>query len=218
MMQDVLTVVMAYALGCVQTGYYLVLALTGRDLRCIGSGSTGARNAGRVLGRKGFVFTLIVDAGKGALAVTVPIWLGASPVTTTIALVAVAVGHVFPIQLRFSGGRGVAVGLGALAVFDPRLFGILVAVTLGVWAVIRSFEVAGLAGFAAVPFAAWCLRLPAEDLAGVGILSSIVLLKHRSRIADWLRSAPVTDGRTKAARRGDGQHEQPSVQDRDGTR
>lgn len=209
MMRDVLTVAMAYALGCVQTGYYLVLALTGLDLRCIGSGATGARNAGRVLGRKGFVFTLIVDAGKGALAVAVTIWLDASPVATAMALVAVVVGHVFPFQLRFSGGRGVAVGLGALVAFDPRLVGILVAVTLCVWAVIRSFQAAGLAGFAAVPFAAWCLRLPAEALAGVGVLSSIVLLAHRSRIADWLRLPPETGDGARATRRGDEQHEQP---------
>jgi glycerol-3-phosphate acyltransferase PlsY len=197
MMRDVLAVVMAYALGCVQTGYYLVLALTGRDLRRIGSGATGARNAGRVLGRKVFFFTLIVDAGKGALAVAGTIWLGASPMTTAMALAAVAVGHVFPVQLRFSGGRGVAVGLGALAVFDPRLFAILVAVTVCVWVASRRFQAAGLAGFAAAPFAAWFLRLPAEALAGVGCLSLIVLFAHRSRIADWLRPAPEAgDGPT----------------------
>ncbi len=201
-MRDVLAVALAYALGCVQTGYYLVLALTGRDLRRIGSGSTGARNVGRVLGRKGFVITLIVDAGKGALAVAATVWIGASPLATALSLVAVAVGHVCPIQLRLSGGRGVAVGLGALAAYDWRLFGVLVAVTLCIWVVSRRFQAAGLAGFAAVPFAAWFFHLPAEALAGVGGLSLIVLLAHRSHIADWLRPSPEA-GEGPAAKLGD---------------
>ncbi len=189
MMRDVWVVIMAYSLGCVQTGFYLVLALTGHDLRRIGSGSTGASNAGRVLGRKGFAFTLIMDAAKGALALATTIWFGASPIATATALVAVAVGHVWPIQLRFSGGRGVAVGLGALAVFDPRLLGILVAVTLLVWAISRHFQLGGLAGFMAIPFAAWFFHLPNEALAGVVGLSLIVLFAHRSRICCWLRHA-----------------------------
>ncbi|MDZ4198259.1 MAG: glycerol-3-phosphate acyltransferase [Kiritimatiellia bacterium] len=201
-MSDVVAVAMAYALGCVQTGYYLVLALTGRDLRSIGSGATGARNAGRVLGWKGFVITLIVDAGKGALAVAVPVWMGASPITIALSLVAVTVGHVFPIHLWFSGGRGVAVGMGALAVFDIRLFGVLVAVTLCVWVVIRRFQAAGLAGFAAVPIAAWLLRHPPSALASVGGMSLIVLFAHRSRIADLLR-CPLGADRGPSANIGD---------------
>jgi acyl phosphate:glycerol-3-phosphate acyltransferase len=201
-MRDVSIVLMAYMLGCVQTGYYLVLALTGRDLRRIGSGSTGARNAGRVLGRKGFVVTLSIDAGKGALAVAAAIWLGASPIAGAAALVAVAVGHVWPIQLRFSGGRGVAVGLGALAVFDARLLGILAGVTLLAWAISRRFQISGLAGFAAIPFAAWYFHLPNEALVGVAGLSLIVLFAHRSRITCWLRPAPEADDRP-AAKPGD---------------
>ena len=59
----------AYVLGCFATGYYLVRARTGKDLRTIESGSIGARNAGRVLGKTGFAITLLGDFGKGALAV-----------------------------------------------------------------------------------------------------------------------------------------------------
>ena len=193
-MCDLIIVVVAYLLGCVQTGYYLVLFLTGQDLRRIGSGGTGARNAGRVLGRRGFIITLFGDVGKGALAVAMAVWLCASPWAIAAALVAVTVGHVWPIQLRFSGGRGVAVGIGALAVYDPRLLGVLAAVTLISFAVVRRFQVSGLAGFAAVPFAAGCFRLPIEATVGVGCLSVIVLFAHRSHIARWLRSTPRNNG------------------------
>ena len=186
-MCDLAVVAVAYALGCVQTGYYLVRSLTGQDLRSVGSGGTGARNAGRVLGRKGFVLTLLGDAGKGALAVAVAFWLPASPGAAAAALAAVAAGHVWPVQLRFSGGRGVAAGLGALAVYDPRLLGFIAAVTLLGFAVSRRFQASGLVGFAALPFAAWYLRLPGAALAGVGCLSVVVLFAHRSHIAGGLR-------------------------------
>jgi len=197
-MRDVMAVVVAYSLGCVQTGYYLVRAVTGQDLRSIGSGVTGARNVGRVLGRRGFVLTLLVDGGKGALAVAVAGWLGASPLAEAAALLAVAVGHVWPVQLRFSGGRGVAVGLGALAVFDIRLLGVLAAVTLLVCAVSRRFQVGGLVGFAAIPFAAWWFHVRNEALAGVGGLSVIVLFAHRFHIARLLWPAPEAGGEPAA--------------------
>ncbi len=193
-MRDLIVVVAAYLLGCVQTGFYLVLLSTGQDLRALGSGGTGARNAGRVLGRKGFALTLLGDTGKGALALAVAAWLHASPWAAAAALVAVAVGHVWPAQLRFSGGRGVTVGLGALAVYEPRLLGALAAVTLLGALASRRFQASGLAGFVALPFAAAWLRLPVEAQVGVGCLSVLVLFAHRSHIARMVRSARETRG------------------------
>ena len=191
-MRELTVLVVAYLLGCVQTGYYLVRSLTGQDLRRTGSGGTGARNAGRVLGRKGFVLTLLGDTGKGALAMAVAAWLNAAPWAVAAALVAVSAGHVWPVQLRFSGGRGVAVGLGALAVYEPRLLGVLAVVTLLGWVVSRRFQISGLAGFAVLPFAGWYLGLPGAALAGIGGMSLIVLFAHRSHLARCLRRAPET--------------------------
>jgi glycerol-3-phosphate acyltransferase PlsY len=111
----------AYLLGCFATGYYLVRARTGKDIREIESGSTGARNVGRVLGKPGFVLTVFGDFGKGALAV----W-GAWEWTNNhhlaaVAMLAVVAGQIWPAQLRFRGGKGVAASLGALLVFDYRM-------------------------------------------------------------------------------------------------
>jgi glycerol-3-phosphate acyltransferase PlsY len=105
----------------------------------------------------------------------------------------VAAGHVWPVQLRFAGGRGVAAGLGALAVYDPRLLGFIAAVTLLGTAVSRRFQASGLVGFAALPFAACYFRLPVEALAGIVGLSMIVLFAHRSHIA----AAFAGDGRQR---------------------
>jgi glycerol-3-phosphate acyltransferase PlsY len=187
---DLTVVSVAYLLGCVQTGYYLVWSLTGQDLRRMGSGGTGARNAGRVLGRKGFALTLLGDTAKGALAMALAAWLHASPWAAAASLVSVAAGHVWPAQLRFSGGRGVAVGLGALAVYEPRLLGVLGAVTLFGWLAGRNFQLGGLLGFAALPFAAGWLRLPGAEVAGISGLAALVLLAHRAHLARWLRRVP----------------------------
>ena len=184
------SVAAAYALGCIQTGYYLVRARTGRDLRREGSGSTGARNVGRLLGRTGFVLTLAGDLLKGAVALGLAAWLGASLWGAAVALVAVAAGHVWPVQLGFSGGRGVAVGLGALLVYDPRLLLALGAVTLVAWLATRRFQVAGLAGFAALPVAAASLRAGAPGLVGAAGLCIIVLFAHRGQLAQLWRSGP----------------------------
>jgi len=111
----------AYALGCFGTGYYLVRAQTGRDIREIGSGSLGARNVGRVLGRSGLCVTLLADFAKGGLAVWAARHLTGTEVLTGVALLAVTVGHVWPVQLGFRGGKGVATAVRTLRASRPAL-------------------------------------------------------------------------------------------------
>ena len=71
-----------------------------------GSGNPGARNAGRLFGKKAFVATFVGDALKGALAVCAAKWLGFDAIVELLALVAVMLGHVFPVLLKFRGGKG----------------------------------------------------------------------------------------------------------------
>lgn len=118
-----LALLVAYALGGFNTGYWLVRWRTGQDLRALGSGNAGARNVGRLLGPWGFAATLFGDMLKGALPV-----LGVQLVgwpTTDCLLVALAVtaGHNWPAQLGFRGGKGLATSFGALLFFDPILAG-----------------------------------------------------------------------------------------------
>lgn len=110
----VLILFAAYLLGCFPSGYLAVYLATGRDIRTIASGSTGSRNVGRVLGKRGFALTLALDAAKGALAVWLarrcggPAWLPAA------ALLASVAGHVWPLPLRFRGGKGLATYAGGM--------------------------------------------------------------------------------------------------------
>src|SRR5262249_22050721 len=104
----------AYALGCFTTGYYLVKLRTGQDVRELGSGTVGAKNVGRVLGWPGFVLTVLGDFAKGAFAVWAVKYFTTDDHMLMLAILAVVAGHVWPVQLLFRGGKGVATSLGGL--------------------------------------------------------------------------------------------------------
>ena len=130
--RDFLGIGLAYALGSLCAGYYLVRWRTGRDVRLIGSASAGARNAGRLLGPGGFALVLAFDLLKGIAAVVVAVACsGWATPRWHVVVVAVVVGHVLPVQLGFRGGKGVAPSIGALLAYDA-------------WVVLGSAAIAGL--------------------------------------------------------------------------
>ncbi len=101
-----------YILGCLTTGYYLVRFRLGLDIRTMESGSVGARNVGRVLGMPGFVITLLGDFAKGLLAAGMTRYFTHDDRLTGLAMLAVVMGHIWPLQLGLRGGKGVATSLG----------------------------------------------------------------------------------------------------------
>src|SRR5882672_2223099 len=127
----------AYILGCFTTGYYYVRLRTEQDIRELGSGSVGARNVGRILGWKGFFVTLLGDFAKGALAVWAAQHFTPDSRLVALALMAVVAGHVWPVQLRFHGGKGIATSLGALLVYDYHLALAFIILFVCAYAVLR---------------------------------------------------------------------------------
>ena len=112
--------VVAYLLGSIPFGLFIAKFFGGTDIRAEGSGNIGASNVTRVVGPVAGIFTLILDAAKGAL----PVWLAArytepSATWMMIAGLAALVGHCFPIWLKFKGGKGVATALGVFLVICP---------------------------------------------------------------------------------------------------
>ncbi len=93
----------------------------GTSIRENGSGNPGARNVGRVFGKKAFLFVFLVDAGKGAFVVLGALWLDGRPIILLLALTAVMLGHCYPIVHRFKGGKGAATFVGGVVVFNPLL-------------------------------------------------------------------------------------------------
>jgi acyl phosphate:glycerol-3-phosphate acyltransferase len=183
-------VLLAYLLGCFSTGYYLVRLRTGQDLRTIGSGATGGRNVARVLGTPGFLITGAGDVAKAVIAVAVPIWFGLGPIAVGAAMVAVTVGHIWPVQLGFRGGKGVAPLVGSTALVAPIALAIGVVLGALFFLVSRRLNLGGLAGVALTPVAALALGAPIPIAAG--ILGSVVLVivAHRSNIRAEVGTAP----------------------------
>lgn len=174
----------AYLIGCFTTGYYLVRGRTGQDVRELGSGSVGARNVGRVLGRVGFVTTLLGDFAKGAAAVWAAAHFMNDAGLAALAMVAVVVGHVWPAQLGFRGGKGIATSLGALLVYDYHLaavFGILFGIAAGV---LRKTVLPGLLAFACLPLASLYLGEEPAQVVGISVLAGVVLVAHRKNLVE----------------------------------
>jgi acyl-phosphate glycerol 3-phosphate acyltransferase len=116
LLKEIAVILVCYAVGCFASGYYWVKWRTGQDIRNLGSGSVGARNVGRVLGPWGFVVTLLADVTKGVIAVALAKASGLRPDAVIAAMMGVVIGHTWPVQLRFHGGKGIATSLGALVV------------------------------------------------------------------------------------------------------
>lgn len=174
----------AYVLGCFTTGYYLVRMWTGEDIRDSGSGNAGAKNVGRVLGKTGFLLTLLGDFGKGVLAIWAAHHFSADPRTVWLAAIAVVAGHIWPAQLFFRGGKGMATSLGALLTLDYHFAGAFLVLFAAGYAVLRKTVLPGLIAFACLP--AICLYLepnPARSF-GISVLAILIVFAHRKNLFD----------------------------------
>ncbi len=182
------TTILAYALGCFNTGYYLVRARTGRDLREQGSGTAGATNTGRVLGRRGFIAAMLGDVLKGVLAVACALWLAPDTVAAPLAAVAVVAGHIHPAQLGFRGGKGLATTFGAATTLSPGVAAAALTATLVWLAAARRPVEAAMVGVAALPVAALAIRGLTGITAAAACVSALVLARHASIIGDLVRT------------------------------
>ena len=105
----------AYLLGSIPFGYLIVRMFEGKDIRSLGSGNIGATNVMRTLGSLGAVFTLMLDIAKGYLVVLLANHLEPNnSKVVALVMISVVLGHIFPIFLKFRGGKGVATSIGSL--------------------------------------------------------------------------------------------------------
>lgn len=179
-----LLVLLGYLLGSVPFGVLLTRWRRGVDVRAAGSGNIGATNVTRIAGRRLGAAVLLLDALKGALAVSLSLaLLPHAPQVTALVGLAAFLGHVFPPWLGFRGGKGVATALGVLLVLVPwaALAGGLVYALL-VWR-FRVSSVGSLAGGVTAVGTAW-VSAPAREFAQLSLgLFALMLLTHRSNIA-----------------------------------
>ena len=176
-----LTALLAYLLGAVPFGIVAARLFGLGDPRAIGSGNIGATNVLRTGHRGAAALTLIGDAGKGALAVLLARWALAGDAAQLAALAAI-LGHLFPVWLRFRGGKGVATWLGTLLAIAWPVGLAACALWLVVAALFRYSSLAALIAAALVPVLAPFLGAgPALGLLSAASL--IVIARHRANIA-----------------------------------
>ena len=182
-----------YLLGAIPFGLILTRLAGLGDIRQIGSGNIGATNVLRTGKRSLAAGTLLLDAGKGALAVqAVRLLLG--PQWEPLAAIAVVVGHCFPVWLGFRGGKGVATGLGALLALDWRVGACACLAWLILAFATRISSAGALAAFAAAPVAAAFLS-PAFWWVAPLVMAILVWWRHRANLSRIMAGTEPRIGR-----------------------
>jgi glycerol-3-phosphate acyltransferase PlsY len=191
--------VLGYALGSIPFGLILTRLAGTTDIRSIGSGNIGATNVLRT-GRKGLAaVTLLCDILKGTAAVLIATWLWAEEpgFPDLVAALGAFLGHLFPVWLKFRGGKGVATYIGILL----GLAWPVALIFMGVWAVVAALtgysSLAGLIGSAITPVALWFFDRPEEAVLFV-LLTALVWFVHRGNIARLLAGTEGKIGRKAA--------------------
>jgi len=174
----------AYLFGCFATGYYLVRMRLDQDIRDLGSGSVGAKNVRRFLGWPGFVTVVLGDVSKGMFAVWVARHFTQNDRIVALAMVAVVVGHIWPAQLWFRGGKGIATSLGALLIYDYHLIVAFLLLFLGFFVVLRKSVIPGIFAIACLPLVSMYLANDSARVVGISIVSGLVLISHRRNLME----------------------------------
>lgn len=178
-----LLIAAGYLAGSVPFGLLLARAVAGKDVRTEGSGNIGATNVARVVGKKLGAVVLILDALKGALPVlAAQHLLPGQPLWHDAVGLAAFFGHVFPVWLKFKGGKGVATALGVLVVLLPwaALAGFAVWVTI--FAIFRVSSVGSLAGALVAVVVGFLVHRPIEYPAVAVVFLVLMLFTHRSNL------------------------------------
>jgi len=195
-------VVAAYLLGSISFAVVSSKLFDLPDPRTYGSGNPGATNVLRSGKKAAAAFTLFGDAAKGWLTVFLAIHFSPPDVQYTMLAAAVAlavfIGHLFPVFLRFKGGKGVATALGVLLALDVWVGLGGLATWLLTAAVFRWSSLAALAAAAATPIYAVLLGLPREWALASGIMSLLLIWRHKRNIQNLLAGKEAKIGSKKA--------------------
>jgi len=188
------TAIISYLMGSIPFGYLLVRRFRGQDIRQSGSGNTGATNVARsspVLG----VLTLLLDAAKGLLAVLFAVILcdrepalaaAANPrLLMCLAGLCAVIGHVFPVWLKFRGGKGVATGLGSFILIAPNAVLLAAGIFLLIVAIFRYVSLGSIVAATLFPLLAWCLNRQATSGGMVALMAAtsfLIVAKHHANL------------------------------------
>ncbi|MDG5243919.1 glycerol-3-phosphate 1-O-acyltransferase PlsY [Staphylococcus aureus] len=193
-MMIIVMLLLSYLIGAFPSGFVIGKVFFKKDIRQFGSGNTGATNSFRVLGRPAGFLVTFLDIFKGFITVFIPLWLPVhadGPISTfftnglIVGLFAI-LGHVYPVYLKFQGGKAVATSAGVVLGVNPILLLILAIIF---FIVLKIFKYVSLASIvAAICCVIGSLIIQDYILLVVSFLVSIILIiRHRSNIARIFR-------------------------------
>jgi acyl phosphate:glycerol-3-phosphate acyltransferase len=178
----IILIIASYFIGAIPTGVILAKAFAGRDIRQEGSGNIGATNVTRVLGKKVGTLTLVGDLLKGFI----PVWAGYHLVSSleVVCLMGLAafLGHLFPVYLKFKGGKGVATALGVFLYLSPIVIlieVIIFAFAVGIW---KYVSLGSIITAASMPLLLLMIAFPKPVVLLSIIFAILIVIKHRSNI------------------------------------
>ncbi|HAK72903.1 MAG TPA: acyl-phosphate glycerol 3-phosphate acyltransferase [Sporomusaceae bacterium] len=182
-----LTILIAYLIGSIPNGLIVGKFMCGVDIRQFGSKNIGATNAYRVLGPWPAFWVFITDALKGVAGVMMGQWLDGNTIALLAGGIAAMAGHNWSVFLKFKGGRGVATGLGVIAVLVPKV----TAIVFIVWALIvyttRYVSLGSIVAAVLVPLSMWFFNESIEILLFGIVAALFVILRHKPNIERLLK-------------------------------
>ena len=182
-----------YLLGAIPFGLILTRLAGMGDIRAIGSGNIGATNVLRTGNKKIAAATLLLDGAKGAVAVLIAQIYG--PDAAIVAASGALLGHLFPVWLKFRGGKGVATALGILLALSPPVGGLVCTTWLLAAALFRYSSLSALIAVAAGPLYMWALADPQRAEFAIAI-AALVWLRHWENIRRLWRGEEAKIGRS----------------------
>ena len=178
----VVLVFFAYILGSIPTGVILSRYYARIDITKEGSGNTGATNVYRTLGKGLGALTLVGDITKGLIPVIFAVWLINSPVWTSLVAVSAFMGHLYPIFLKFKGGKGVATGLGVFIVLVPWALLITLLIFVGIVYKWRYVSLGSIVAAGSLPISIALLSNTKIYAVPSLIIAGFIIYKHQDNI------------------------------------
>jgi glycerol-3-phosphate acyltransferase PlsY len=182
-MDSVIPVLVGYGVGSLPLGYLVASRTKGIDLRRVGSGNVGAANAYRSAGLVAAVIVVLVDIAKGASSVFFAARLASGAADPVAAGVAAIIGHIYPVWLRFHGGKGVATACGVFWMLAPLATAIsAVAFVTVVWAT-RYVSLGSIVATLALPPLAYATDKSVPVVIGAAVAAVVIVQRHRANLA-----------------------------------
>jgi len=186
-MAYIVVALISYLIGSIPNGLIIGRTFCNIDIRQFGSKNIGATNAFRVLGVKPAIAVLVTDAAKGIAGVYLGTYLIGTPIAELVGGIFAMMGHNWPVFLKFKGGRGVATGLGVIAMLVPQVTICVFVIWLIIVYLTRYVSLASIIAALLVPIGMWLVHVQLEVFWFGMIAALFVVLRHKPNIERLLK-------------------------------